>query len=72
MYVNYIMLSSTTLTMRQPFEAVMEVFGVKTRYLEQTMLPVEAHTSLVTESTSEEDSETEEQSYPPPPSRCML
>ena len=54
---------STTLPVYQPFEAVMEVSRVKTRYLEQTMLPVEADILLVTDSSSEEDSETDEQSY---------
>jgi len=47
---------STTLPLHQPFEAVME----------QTMLPVEADILLVTESSSEEDSETDDQSYFPP------
>ena len=80
MYVNYIMLSFFVL--RVPFvdnvcifnysscasaiEAVMEVSGVKTRYSEQTMLPAEADILLVTESSSEEDSETDDQSYFPP------
>ena len=50
----------------QPFEAVMEVSGVKTRYSEQTMLPAEADILLVTESSSGEDSETDDQSYFPP------
>ena len=57
---------STTLPVHQPFEAVMEVSGVKTRYSEQTMLPAEADILLVTESSSEEDSETDDQSYFPP------
>ena len=52
--------------MHQPFEAVMEVSGVKTRYSEQTMLRVEADILLVTESSVEEDSETDDQSYFPP------
>jgi len=52
--------------MHQPFEAVMEVSGVKTRYSEQTMLPAEADILLVTDSSSEEDSETDDQSYFPP------
>ena len=56
---------STTLPVHQPFEAVMEVSGVKTRYSEQTMLPAEADILLVTESSSEEDSETDDQSYFP-------
>ena len=57
---------STTLLVHQPFEAVMEVFGVKTRYSEKTMLPAEADILLVTESSSEEDSETDDLSYFPP------
>ena len=46
-------------------EAVMEVSGVKTRYSEKTMLPAEADILLVTESSSEEDLETDDQSYFP-------
>ena len=44
----------------------MEKLGVKTRSLEQAMVPVEAYISMVTGSSSEEDSETDDQSYPPP------
>ena len=51
---------STTLPMHQPFEAVMEVSGVKTRYSEQTILPGEADILLVTESSSKEDSQTDD------------
>ena len=51
---------STTLPVHQPFEAVMEVSGVKTRYSEQTMLPAEADILLVTDSSSEEDSERDD------------
>lgn len=40
--------------------------GVKTRSSKQTMLPVEADILLVTGSSSEEDSETDDQSYIPP------
>ena len=61
---------STALHVHQPFDTVMANFGVKTRSSEQTMLSDEAHISLVTDSSSEEDSETDDQSYPPP--RCML
>ena len=61
---------STSLAVHQPFEAVMEVSGVKRRSSEQTMLSDEAHISLVMDSSPEEDSETEDQSYSPP--RCML
>ena len=57
---------STTLPVHHPFEAMMEVSGVKTRYLEQTMLPAEADILLVTGSSSEEDSEADDQSYYPP------
>ena len=43
----------------------MEKSGVKTRSLEQTMLPAEVDILLVTDSSSEEDSETDDQSYLP-------
>ena len=80
MYVNYIMLSflyyvfhlpttfvySSTLPVHRPFEVVMEVSGVKIRYSEQTMLPAEADILLVTDSSSEENSEADDQSYYPP------
>ena len=56
---------STALPVHQPFELVMEKSGVKTRSSEQTMLYDEAHVLLVTDSSSEEDSETDDQSYPP-------
>ena len=57
---------STTLPVHPPFEAVMEVSGVKTRYSEQIMLPTEADILLATESSLEEDSEIDDQSYFPP------
>ena len=53
-----------------PFELVMEKSGVKTRSSDQTMLPAEADILLVTDSSSEEDSEADDQSYYP--LRCML
>ena len=56
---------STALPVHQPFELVMEKFGVQTRSSEQTMLSDEAHVLLVTDSSSEEDSETDHQSYFP-------
>jgi hypothetical protein len=56
----------TTLPVHQPFESVMEKSGVKTRSSEQTMLPAEADILLVTDSSSEEDSETDDQSNFPP------
>ena len=66
-----ILVHSITLPMHQPFDTVMANSGVKTRSSEQTMLSNEAHILLVTDSSSEEDSETDDQSYLPPP-RCML
>ena len=57
---------STALPVHQPFELVMEKSRVKTRSLEQTMLPAEADILLVTDSSSEEDSEADDQSYYPP------
>ena len=60
---------STALPVHQPFELVMEKSGVETRSSKQTMLSDEAHVLLVTDSSSEEDSETDDQSYFPP--RCM-
>ena len=41
----------------------MEKSGVETRSSEQTMLSDEAHVLLVTDSSSQEDSETDDQSY---------
>ena len=49
--------------MYQPFEPVMEKFGVKTRSSEQAMAPIEAYILMVARSSSEEDSETDDQSY---------
>ena len=57
---------SIVLHVHRPFELVMEKSGVETRYSEQTMLSGEVHVLLVTYSSSEEDSETDDQSYPPP------
>ena len=61
-----ILVHSITLPVHQPFDTVMEKSGVETRSLEQTMLSDEAHVLLVTDSSSEEDSETDDQSYFPP------
>ena len=61
---------STALRVHQPFDTVMANSGVKTRSSEQTMLSDEAHISLVTDSSSEEDSETDDQSYSPPRGAC--
>ena len=57
---------STALPMHQPFKLVMEKSGVKTRSSKQTLLPAEADILLVTDSSSEEDSEADDQSYYPP------
>ena len=62
-----ILVHSITLPVHQPFDTVMEKSGVETRSSEQTMLSDEAHVLLVTDSSSEEDSETDDQSYSPPP-----
>ena len=43
----------------------MEKSGVETRSSEQTMLSDEVHVLLVTDSSSEEDSQTDDQSYFP-------
>ena len=57
---------SIALRVHQPFDTVMANSGVKTRSSEQTMLSDEAHISLVMDSSSEEDSEIDDQSYSPP------
>ena len=46
--------------MHQPFGTVMEKSGVETRSSEQNMLSDEAYVLLVTDSSSEEDSETDD------------
>ena len=51
---------STALHVHQPFELVMEKFGVKPRSLEQTMLPAKADILLVTHSSSREDLEVDD------------
>ena len=61
-----ILVHSITLPVHQPFGTVMEKSGVETRSSEQTMLTDEPHISLVTDSTLEEDSEIDDQSYFPP------
>ena len=57
---------SSTLRVHQPFESVMGKSGVKTRSCEQSVLLVDADFLLVTDSSSEEDSERDDQSYIPP------
>ena len=61
-----ILVHSITLPVHQPFSTVMEKSGVETRSSEQTMLSDEAHVLMVIDSSSEEDSETDDQSYFPP------
>ena len=51
--------------MNQPFGWQIEKSGVKTRPSEQTMLPAEADILLVTDSSLEEDSKADDQSYYP-------
>ena len=60
-----ILVHSITLPVHQPFGTVMEKSGVETRSSEQTMLSDEAHMLLVTDSSSEEDSERDDLSYFP-------
>ena len=59
------LLHSTALRVHQPFDMVMANSGVKTGSSKQTMLSDQAHVLLVTNSSSEEDSETDDQSYSP-------
>ena len=65
-----ILVHSITLHVHQPFGTVMGKSEVETRSSEQTMLSNEVHVLLVTDSSSEEDSEIDDQSYFP--LRCML
>ena len=51
--------------MYQSFDPVMGKSGVKTRSSEQLVLPVDVDFLMVTGSSSKEDSETDDQSYPP-------
>ena len=60
-----LLVHSINLPVHQPFGTVMEKSGVETRSSEQTMLSDKAHVLLVTDSSSEEDSETDDQSYFP-------
>ena len=60
-----ILVHSITLPVHQPFGMVMEKSGVKTRSSEKTMLSDKAHVLPVTDSSSEEDSETDDQCYFP-------
>ena len=49
----------------------MEKSGVKTRSSEQLVLPVDADFLLVIDSSLEEDSEIDDQSYSPPEVRAL-
>ena len=66
LHLSTMLVHSTALRVHQPFELVMEKSGVKTRCSEQKMLPAEADILRVIDSSSEEDSETDDQSYFPP------
>ena len=57
---------STALRVHQAFDTVMANSRVKTRSSEQTMLSDEADISLVMDSSSKEDSETDDHSYSRP------
>ena len=61
-----ILVHSITLPVHEPFGTVMEKSGVEPRSAEQTMLADEADVLLVTDSSSEEDAEIDDQSYFPP------
>ena len=65
LHFSTMLVHSTALRVHRPFDTVMANSGVKTRSSEQTMLSDEAHILLVTDSSSEEDSEIDDQSYPP-------
>ena len=56
---------SSTLPVHQPFESVIGKSRVKIRSSEQSVLPIDADFLLVPDSSSKEDSETDDQSYPP-------
>ena len=68
-HLSTMFIHSSTLPVHQPFESVMGKCGVKTRSSKKSVLLVDADFLLGTDSSSEEDSETDDQSYPPP--RCM-
>ena len=57
-HLSTMFIHSSTLPVHQPFESIMGKSGVKTRSSEQSVLPVDADFLLVTDSSSEEDSET--------------
>ena len=65
-HLSTMFIHSSTLPVHQPFESVMGKSGVKTRSSQQSVLPADADFLLVTNSSSEEDSEADDQSYYPP------
>ena len=65
-HLSTMFIHSSTLPVHQPFESVIGKSGVKTRSSEQSVLPVDADFLLVTDSSLEEDSEIDDQSYIPP------
>ena len=69
-HLSTMFIHSSTLPVHQPFESVMGKSGVKTRSSKKLVLRVNADFLLVTDSSLEEDSERDDQSYSPP--RCML
>ena len=60
--MSIILVHSITLPVLQPLDVVIEKSGVETRSSEQTMLSYEVHVLPVTDRSSEEDSETDDQS----------
>ena len=60
-HLSTMFIHSSTLPVHQPFESVMGKSGVKTRSSEQSVLPIDADFLLVTDSSSEEDSERDDQ-----------
>src|SRR4051812_13134636 len=58
---------SSTLPVHQPFESVMGKSRVKKRFFEQSVPPVDANFLLVTDRSPKEDSEKDDQAFPPPP-----
>ena len=59
-HLSTMFIHSSTLPVHQPFESVMGKSRVKTRSSEQSVLPVNADFLLVTDSSSEEDSERDD------------
>ena len=64
-HLSAMFIHSSTLPVHQPFESVMGKSGVKTRSSEQSVLPVDVDFLLVTDSSSDEDSEQMTSRIPP-------